>query len=245
MVNYNNALFARTRYDVATEVLHDQVTALIIDYAKRRAYGYDDLSEDTANRSNFEEAIWSHNPQVVVISSHGSEEGIMGQDQTTEIVSPANSLFLKGRLAYFIACNAGKGLAPICVSNGCKAVLAFNDTLTIAAYEQPDGKYIIVDAFQDTLTTPEILFDGVKVQDAYNKTIEKFNTWITHYDETDPMIADILRFDRDHFILEGNGNESVQMSWYLMMGMGDILLYIYCTLYTLTEAVKLAKEWRK
>ena len=245
MVNYNNALFVRTKYDVATEILHDQVTALIIDYAKNRAYGYDDLSVDSANRSNFEEAVWSHNPQVIIISSHGSEEGIMGQDQVTEIISPANSLFLKGRLAYFIACNTGKGLAPICVSNGCRAVLGFDDTLTIAAYEQPDLSYIIVDAFQDTLTTPKILFDGVKVQDVYNKTKDKFEEWITYYDEVDPMIADILRFDRDHFILEGDGNESIQLSWYLLMGMGDILLYIFVTLYTITEAIKLVKRWSK
>jgi len=241
-MGFNNTLFARTRYDVATMVLHDQVTADIIAYAKQRAYSYSDLSGDTANRSNFEIDMWKYNPQVVVISTHGSEEGLMGNDQITEILSPANSLFTKGKLCYFIACQAGKGLAPICVSNGARAVFGWDDDLTIAVYPLDGGQYELVDAFRESLTVPKLLYDGVKVKDVYQSTIDKFNEWIEHYDEVDPMIADILRHDRDHFVLHGNGEESVQLSWYLLMGLGDVFFYIIVFQYTVLQLIRMFRS---
>ena len=244
MTDYNAVVFARTNYDDATRVLHDQVAEPMIEYAHKRLFSYVDLSGGGATRTNLEGSIIRYNPQVLMVYSHGHADYIVGQDGF-DLLSLANAVFTNGKVCYFCACHTGEELAQVCVDNGAPVVFAFDDVLTILVVEQEGGGYLLVDAFQHCLTKPKLLFDNWKARDVYQAVIDEFNRWIDYYDNVDPFVADTLRHDRDHFKMYGNGESVVQFNLNFLVGITDILMYVNMVLIALFKVVQTYKRWRK
>jgi hypothetical protein len=202
-------LFAHTNYDITTRVLSQQVMPKLIEYAKSRLYNIYDLSGSNATRNNFTYAVLSKNPEAVIISGHGESDGIAGQESGVDILSLTNAILMGNRIGYFIACKTGLELAPQCVDSGARVILAWDDVLTIVV----DDNEKLLEGFVECLTAPKILFDGYSMNYVYSKTIETYNDWIKYWDEKDPLIADILRHDRDHYRMFGSGASYIKFGW--------------------------------
>jgi len=132
-------------------------------------------------------------------------------------------------------CLTGRKLAPAMVESGARAVFAFIDLLTVRVDAQT---YEPLPGFKECLTKPKVLYDGVKAKEAYEATIAEYNKWIEFWDKEDPTTADILRADRDAFMMFGTGESKIALSTYVFMGMTDIFILAFLVLYGILQSVK-------
>jgi hypothetical protein len=121
------------------------------------------------------------------------------------------------------------------VESGARAVFAFIDLLTLRVDAQT---YEPLPGFKECLTKPKVLYDGVKAKEAYDATIAEYNKWIEFWDKQDPTTADILRADRDAFMMFGTGESKIALSTYVFMGMTDIFILAFLVLYGILQSVK-------
>jgi hypothetical protein len=231
-------VIARTNYDTATRTLSEQVTKGIKEYALSRFYGVADLEGAEARRQKFMEVTITKNPGIIVISSHGKEDSIASNSPPEDILSMTNSAIMYGKIGYFIACLTGQRLAPACVDNGALAILAFDEELVVVV----DSNGNLVRGFSECLTKPELIYDGLRVRDAYNETINEYNKWIEQYEETEPLIADVLKHDKEAFKIYGNEEIRVAFTWNLMVGITQYLVYVFIGLLLTREILSGAKE---
>jgi len=242
-VGDNDTTVIRTDFDLATMVLSQKIAPEIIEYAHKRIYIIKDLYKEKANKtellSNF---IWSI-PTIVFGFSHGVEDALLGQEIVQNVLDLSNTAWVNNKIVILNACDCGKKLAPAMIDAGARAVFAYDDLLTLRVIPKT---YEPLEGFKESINTPKLLYDGLKAKEVYNKTIEEYDKWIDYWDEEDPVTADVLRHDRDHFKLYGNGESSITFSSYLFLGLTDIFAIAWVMLSVFREIVRAVKPlWKK
>jgi len=239
MPNESNVLVARTDYDDATHVLHEQVAPEFINYAINKMYRLIDC--DKPSRYDLESAIYRFDPAVCFLLSHGVKDAVISQDRTIDLLGKDNAMWMNGRFVYNVACLTGVELAPALIINGARAVYAFTDVLTIMV----DENLQIVEGFKECLTKPKHLLDGYSCQEVYNMTLAEYEKWINYWDEKDPTVADVLRHDRDNFKLFGTGESRITLSFLLLTGHMELILLAYAVLYSIYNIIRLYRWWTR
>jgi len=215
----NDVVLLRTVVDEATQALNEKITPQLLTYLRSRFYNAIDLYKDKAYKENLLYACIQYIPSMFFGFSHGTEVSLLAQDGTPAL-DLGTTVWMNNKIVYLYACKCGKELAQALVDSGAKAVLAYDDLLYIVIYE--DGR--IADGFPQTCLLPaQMLAEGYSVKQAYEKTKEEYDKWISVLEEQgDTLAADLLRWNRDHFVLKGTGESKLSLSYYLFMGMTDV-----------------------
>jgi len=231
----NETLFIRPVFDKVTEVLNDKIVPDIVDYARRKAYMIIDLYGEKANKSELLSMLLRYQPMIVFAGSHGLQEEVIGPEAGVTVIDIGNTVWFYRRIVIINACLTGRKLAPALVDAGANAVLAYDDELVIRVYADT---YEPVEGFKECLTKAKVLYDGVTVKEAHEKTIEEYNKWIDYWEERDPVTADVLRHDRDHFKLYGTGESRIALSINLFIGLTDVFTLVSVILWSILQVVR-------
>lgn len=207
----------------------------VIAYATKRMYLVTDLYKEKANKTDLTGDFLTKYPLIVWLASHGAEDAVIGPEEGQTVADLANTVWFNGKIVIINACLTGRKLAPAMVDSGARAVFAFVDLLTLRV---DANTYEPLDGFKDCLTKPKVLYDGVKAKDAYDATIAEYNKWIEAWDKVDPTTADILRADRDAFMMFGTGESKVAASTYVFMGLTDAFIIAYMVLWGILQSLK-------
>jgi len=247
MPNENNVLTIRPIYDDVTRVLAEKISPTFIKYARDRLYVIWDLLDADATRESYEVNIIRRDPLIIAGFSHGLEDAIISDDGVRGFLDVGNTITTNNRIVYLCACHTGKQLAQACVDVGAKAVLAYDDTLTIIVDSETLEP---AKGFKEVLAEkPARIFDGLTVQQVYDEVISEYNKWIEYWDnqpdEYAPIIADVLRHDRDHFKLYGSGTSRITLSHWMLIGITDILSITYVILYAIKNIIHLYKLFKR
>ena len=247
MPNENNVLTIRPIYDDVTRVLAEKISPTFIKYARDRLYVIWDLLDAGATRESYEVNIIRRDPLIIAGFSHGLEDAIISDDGVRGFLDVGNTITTNNRIVYLCACLTGRQLAPACVDVGARAVLAYDDTLTIIVDSETLEP---AEGFKEVLAEkPARIFDGLTVQQVYDEVIAEYNKWIEYWDnrpeEYAPIIADVLRHDRDHFKLYGNGTSRITLSHWMLIGITDILSITYVILYAIKNIIHLYKLFKR
>jgi hypothetical protein len=216
-------------------ILSTKVMPDVIDYATKRLYLVEDLYKDRANKTELLGNFLRRYPVIVWFASHGAEDAVIGPDEGQTVADLANTVWFNGKIVVINACLTGRKLAPAMVDSGARAVFAFTDLLTIRVDAET---YEPLDGFKECFTKPKVLYDGVKAKDAYDLTIAEYNKWIEHWDREDPTTADVLRADRDAFMMFGTGESKIAASTYLFMGLTDVFILAYIVLWGILHSLR-------
>ncbi|MEM2281281.1 MAG: hypothetical protein QXZ68_04760 [Candidatus Bathyarchaeia archaeon] len=241
----NDIVLIRTTFDDATRILNTQVTPQLVTYLKSRFYNVVDLYEDKAYKEQLLYACIQYIPSVVCGFSHGTAVSLLSQDGTPAL-DLGTAVWMNGKIVYLFACHCGKELAQALIDNGARAVFAFNDVVYLIL----DEKNNVVEGYSEIcLTTPQLIAEGLTVQECYSKTIEVYNKWIDCYENRgETLIADLLRWNRDHFTLKGDGESRIGLSLYLFVGLTDVLSMANVLLWGIgniaLEAYRAYKIWK-
>ncbi len=104
------------KWDNVTEYL-SQFSDQILREAEDKAIKCKTLDGKNANKSNFEKVIKNLDYNLVVFNGHGSPSSIKGHRDEVIIEVGVNENWLKGRIVYARACEAGAVLGKSCVKN--------------------------------------------------------------------------------------------------------------------------------
>ncbi|MEM1590246.1 MAG: hypothetical protein QW175_07500 [Candidatus Bathyarchaeia archaeon] len=216
----NDIVLIRTTFDDATRILNTQVTPQLVTYLKSRFYNVVDLYGDKAYKEQLLYACIQYLPAVVCGFSHGTDVSLISQDGTPAL-DIGTAVWMNNKIVYLFACRCGKELAQALIDNGAKAVLAFDDIVYLILDENGN----VVDGYAETcLVVPELVAEGLSVRECYDKAVETYNKWIEHYENNgETLIADLFRWNRDHFVLKGSGESRIGLSMYLFVGLTDVL----------------------
>lgn len=239
----NDTTIVRCDFDLVTHVLSTKIAVEVVEYARKRMYSVVDLYKERANKTELLANFIYKVPLVVWGFSHGTENELIGPEVGSTVFDIGNALWFHGKIVIIIACLTGKKLAPAMIDNGARAVLAYDDVLKIRIW---GDTYQPLEGFKECITKPKIIYDGVKVKEAYDATIAEYNKWIEYWDDKDPVTADVLRHDRDCFKMYGSGESRITLSVYLLIGMTDILAIVYLVAAILHKILRLTKPlWGK
>ena len=243
----NHVLTVRPVYDETTKVLSEKISPVFLNYARERLYVVWDLLDADATRESYEVNIMRRDPLIVAGFSHGLEDAIISDDGTRGFLDVGNTITTNNRIVYLCACLTGRQLAPACVDVGARAVLAYDDTLTIVIKNETLEP---AEGFKEVLAEkPARIFDGLTVQQVYDEVIAEYNKWIEYWDnrpeEYAPIIADVLRHDRDHFKLYGNGTSRITLSHWMLVGTTDVFAIAYVILYAIRNIIHLYKKFKR
>jgi hypothetical protein len=216
-------------------ILSTKIMPDVIDYARKRMYLVEDLYMDRANKTELLGNFLRRYPVIVWLASHGAEDAVIGPEEGQTVADLANTIWFNGKIVVINACLTGRKLAPAMVDSGARAVFAFIDLLTIRVDAET---YEPLDGFKECFTKPKVLYDGVKAKDAYDATIAEYNKWIEYWDREDPTTADVLRADRDAFIMFGTGESKIAISTYLFMGLTDVFIIAYIVLWGILQSLR-------
>jgi len=238
----NDTTIVRTNFDLVTEVLSTKIAPEVIEYARKRLYAVYDLYKEKANKTELLGNFITKVPVVVWGFSHGSEDALIGPEIGENVFDLANAVWFNNKIVSIVACHTGRKLAPAMVDAGARAVFAYSDELRLRI---TGDTYEPLEGFKECISAPKYIYDGLKAKDVYDAVIAEYNKWIDYWDEKDPVTADVLRHDRDCFVLVGSGESKITLSTYLFMGLTDIFAITWVVARTLLEIVRLTKPlWR-
>ena len=238
----NNVVFIRPAFDLVTEILNTKISPEVVQYASKRLYMVDDLYGERANKTELLSVFIRRIPIMVFAYSHGDEYSVIGPEVGQTVFDVGTAIWFNQKIVVINACLTGVRLAPALIDNGARAVLAYDDELILRVWSK---NLEPLKGFKECLNKPKILFDGASVNEAHQQTLAEYEKWIEYWDEIDPTTADILRHNRDHFKLYGNGESRIALSTWLFMGMTDIFAITWVVLATILKIVRLTKPlWK-
>jgi len=206
----SKVLVARPEVDEATQIMSRDVAEEFVRLASSMLYTTIDLRDGDASRAGFEYAVKQYGPEMVALFSHGDADKVVGWDNS--MLDASNAYLMKGRILYLCACKSASTLGDKLIEEEASAVIGYKDTLTVVT--QGGG---MLEAFRNVLRKPSIILMGRTVGEAYNETLGEYERWIEYYDQADPLIADILRSDRDALVLKGDENARLVPATYIIV----------------------------
>jgi hypothetical protein len=203
-------LFTRSNHDIASAYLAAYGQRLI-DYAEQQGHTIHDLYGDQATTENFETAIQTVNPNIVIMQGHGNATTMTGQDLQPLVKLGVNDNCMSGKAAYLWACATGAQLGPALVENTCQAYGGYqSDFVFIYSPDHYEAGQLLDDPwaqpfFDCGLATGYGFLAGETPLDVYNLTMERYDYWWQYWlQQSDPMTDDILtwlHWNRQGFIV--------------------------------------------
>ena len=91
-----------------------------------------------ATPANFDAAVNSLDPYIIVILDHGSESAVYGQqdDRFIPILGTHNHELMENRIVLVLACSSAITLGPACIEEGCLAYCGY--TAKVGFYSLPE-----------------------------------------------------------------------------------------------------------
>lgn len=207
MADVKTVLFFRPNYELATKYL-SAYAGRIVDEAVSLGYNVVDLYGVDATKEKFEEALTLHDPFIVGLFGHGNYNLLVGQDNVEVLRACTNDQILGEREVLALSCRTGATLGPSARDKTCAAYYGWQEDFTFwvdESVENPLEDPYAAPFFESGLTPMHILLNGGSLFDAYDKTVETFNSWIAYWRASaDPLAPEIitqLYWDRDNFIL--------------------------------------------
>lgn len=102
-------LFTRPDYDPVTKYLSAWARILIIE-AREKAICVFDLEAAKANKKELEGRLKKKQPSLVVLSGHGDDYCVTGQDDVPLVEAGVNADVLAGTITYAVSCNSASQL---------------------------------------------------------------------------------------------------------------------------------------
>lgn len=113
-------LVTRPEYDDGTAYL-SYYASLILKEAENENIRVKDFPGEKANKEEITKFIFNKNPLLIFTNGHGNETSLFGHKDSLLFSSEENISFLKDKIVYARACNAGKifGKKVVENNNGC------------------------------------------------------------------------------------------------------------------------------
>lgn len=108
-ISLNMFLFTRPDYESVTKYLSAWSKALI-EEARAKAIEVIDLVGVKANKKEFEGRLKKKRPSLVVLSGHGNDGCVTGQDDEPLVQAGNNASVLAGSVTYAVSCNSATRL---------------------------------------------------------------------------------------------------------------------------------------
>ena len=128
-----NVLLVRARHDLPTIYLA-AYSQLLIDYAQQQGHQikdlFNDLKDSAARLLDFEAAMQSFNPDIVIIAGHMNATTATGQDFEVLLKVGVNDDIMSGKICDLKGCSAGLELAPSMVSKTAQQVFSYQADFT-------------------------------------------------------------------------------------------------------------------
>lgn len=210
MPNSNAVLIANPSFDVATEFTN-LWTREIINEALNLGLDTTALEGNDARLAQFQSALATKDPVLLIGAGHGSEEVFTGQDQEHLLWTPSdewghadsNVNIVESRVTYLLSCLTGQVLGPAIASQPDTYFIGYTEDFIFAGWD-PGDKYSR--AFGECTNAIAItLLRGGTLQDAYNEGIRMFDLWISIWqqssDPSAPFVVSALLHNRDVLII--------------------------------------------
>lgn len=182
-----------------------------IKLAKRKGDEVLDLDGKRANRKDLTSIIQKTKPHLVCLNGHGNYESIFGQDGETLVKLNDNEKILTGTIVNILACSSGKLLAPSCIQNGTKAVIAYKEEFWFFYNTQGTSKPL-ADEIARLFLEPanEVinwLIKGHTLEESYNKSQKTYRENIQKVlasNSSEGYLARFLIWDMNNQMCVGN-----------------------------------------
>ena len=180
----------------------EEVTEYSLRWSQRL---YEDLDEkhvsclrEDAVRDTFKDYIKEYDPELVTFYNHGSENALIGNDETP-LLDSRNADLLNGREMFTMCCLAAKKLGPEAYRKGCKAWWGYTKVFSFVTTDEAIFSELanmgLVLRRREHLSWEDCVS---RVKEAYNVEIEKGgNPW---------TIISLIN-DRDALVCWTNANQ--------------------------------------
>lgn len=109
---------------------------LLIEEAQSKGFNVYDLSEEKANRKDFDSHLISRPVHLVFMNGHGSPDKIAGHNNEPLLCSNDNERLISGKVIYARSCDAGKSLGYNLIKNGAKAFIGYTQKFYLAYLQE-------------------------------------------------------------------------------------------------------------
>ena len=206
-----NVLLVRARHDLPTVYLA-AYSQLLIDYAQQQGHQvkdlFNDVKDSAARLLDFEAAMQSFNPDIVVMAGHANKSQQTGQDLEVLLQVGVNDDIMSGKSVYLESCSTGIELGPSMISKTAQFyagymadfTFVYNPNFETRPLDDPWAKAF----FDCMLATGYAILLGKTPKEVYDLTIQRYDYWWNYWiGQNDPMADDILtwlNWDRSSFI---------------------------------------------
>ena len=210
MPDTNAVLITNPRFDVATEFGYLWMRE-VINESLNLGLDTTALEETDAKLAQFQGALATKDPILVIGFGHGVQEVFTGQGQEHILWTPSvewghndsNVDLVRGRITYLLSCLTGQVLGPAIAAQPDTHFIGYTEDFIFAGfspgdqYSHPFGEC--------TNAIAKTLLKGGTLQEAYNAGIIKFDEeiakWQRSMDPSAPFIVSALLHDREALII--------------------------------------------
>ena len=205
-------MITNPRFDTATDFTN-LWTREVINEALNLGLDTTALEENDARLSQFQDAVISQDPILLIAAGHGVEEIFTGQNQEDLLWVPttysghehidSNVDLVAGRVTYLLSCLTAQALGPEIAAQPDTYYIGYTEDFIFAGfspgdqYSQPFGEC--------TNAIARTLLRGGTLQDAYNEGIRMFDLWISRWQESSdpsaPFMVSALLHNREALII--------------------------------------------
>lgn len=99
----------------------------VIDLATSKGDIVLDLEKQRATRQEFESMVRKHDPSLVFLNGHGTNDCVTGQNEQVLVQTGVNEDILRGRVIYALSCCSASGLGPRSIQIGAAAYIGYTE----------------------------------------------------------------------------------------------------------------------
>ena len=207
----SSILITRPTYDDSTTYLSEWAEELVISFCKEKGVKYFDLYENKANREQFEKILKRHNPKLVALNGHGSENEVCGHNNEP-LLDMENYGLATSRIIHALACESSKTLGEKLSQESNTTYLGYDEKFVFvndqSRSSQPKKDPVLKSFLEPANTVLTTIIKGNSAEEAYQRSQEKYDYWIkyylTYYRQESSIIISWLLWDKQFQRLKGN-----------------------------------------
>jgi len=210
----SNYVTTRPDFDKATKCGKFWL-AKVNEYATSRGYTVTDLAGDSANKTQFDNAITTQDPKFFHGVGHGNEDIFAGQNNEYLLQRCIDDDAMSGRIVYLLSCTTAKKLGPSIIEKTGLAFVGYNDLFGWYTSRRKDWKPRVDGLFWAWMDFTNVLANsilkGETVDSAVSKAIARINAWIDYWSAQEgySAIVEWLIADRDRLTKLGTTTSTI------------------------------------
>lgn len=170
-------LLTRSRHDPGMNYLFYWANK-VIEEANKKNFQILDLSEEKANRKDFEGRIKKLKPGIVFFNGHGDSDKIAGHNNQVLVQKGENEQVLAGCIVYSFSCRSALELGKACVDSATLSYIGYIDDF-VFLYEEDKTTHPLEDKTASLFLEPSNLIvisvlKGNSTGQAVKKSQEEF-----------------------------------------------------------------------